>query len=134
MSRKAERYASPSRVAVSSPVTAKKATKKAAKQERDDRTKFIPMVIVSDATEERDTKETPISMVEQIASRKGERQVNIVSERTRKVPKQDVEGLESLFTTDSTKNRHSIAIGELDSLNFDDLPTQSGKWSRHSRD
>jgi len=125
VSRKAERYASPSRVAVSSPVTAKKATKKAAKQERDDRTKFIPMVIVSDATEERDTKETPISMVEQIATRKGERQVNIVSERTRKVPKQDVEGLESLFTTDSSKNRHSIAIGELDSLNFDDLPTQS---------
>ena len=87
------------------------------------------MVIVNDATEDTDTKETPISMVEQIATRKGERHVNIVSERTRKVPKQDVEGLESLFTTNSTKNRHSIAIGELDSINFNDLPTQSGKWS-----
>ena len=53
--------------------------------------------------------------------------MNIVSERTRKVPKQDVEGLESLFTSDTSKNRHSIAIGELESINFDDLPTQSGK-------
>ena len=97
-------------------------------RKRQDRTKFIPMVIVNDSA----TNETPISKVEQIATRKGERHVNVVSKRQRKVPKQDVDGLEALFTSDNSKNRHSIAIGELDSLNFQALPTQSGNFSIES--
>ena len=66
-------------------------------------------------------------MVEKIATRKGERSVNVISKRERKVPKQDLEGLEAVFGTEAG-SRHSIAIGELDSLALSvELPTKSSK-------
>ena len=69
-----------------------------------------------------------VSMVEKIATRKGERSVNVISKRERKVPKQDLEGLEAVFGTEAG-SRHSIAIGELDSLALSvELPTKSSKY------
>ena len=66
-------------------------------------------------------------MVEKIATRKGERSVNVISKRERKVPKQDLEGLEAVFGTEAG-SRHSIAIGELDQLVLSvELPTKSSK-------
>ena len=69
-----------------------------------------------------------MSLVEKIASRKGEKSVDIMSKRERRVPRIESEGLEVVFATENAAgSRHSIAICELDTPRDSELPTDSAR-------
>ena len=64
-------------------------------------------------------------MIEKIATRKGEKSIDVVSQKERRVPKIESKELESLFASEAG-SRHSIAIGELQDFQLEELPTGSG--------
>ena len=67
-----------------------------------------------------------VSLIEQLANRKGENTINIVDSKDQPLPEIDLDGLEGLFAGSHAGERHSIALGELDSFNFQNqLPCQS---------
>ena len=66
-----------------------------------------------------------VSMIEKLASRKGENTINVVDSKSLELPEIDADGLEGVFTG-WTSDRHSIALGELDNFNFEpELPRKS---------
>ena len=68
-----------------------------------------------------------VSLIEKIASRKGDSVIKVTQTAQKQLPEIDQNGLKEFFSSNSAPNhRHSIAIGELDNFDFNgELPRQS---------